>query len=455
MSEGFHSVHGEEECAILSTTTLLSLGTTSLFCALDRCDGPHGAGYIPLALPCVANEATPGSFCLGPAQMLEDATTDAIVTTLVASRSGKEPQIGGDGTHLPPGFAHNATRIMYGGNTVSREILTPLMKLFSSHRNWNNHRARSATLDDLDSLGLGLKVESHTAEASGVMNFLGSTTTSAIVTDRLSLIVAAMDKIVHQCPRDDPDFLLGGYERLFKTVTMACCPNVLFRDVITGCLENDLRILAPGPQREASYWLALNQFLPAITPVFLSPVHLPSRWLLAIMQHGSMMESGSFVGDIPILIQSAEAKHVRHFRVSTTIYQPNSSWENDQASDNGTEYTDDENQSEKQGSTENTSDGDDDEDEEHDDEDDCRAKTVKKRKTTDDALSESVRVLCQRSSVLMDMMQNFREPGIDVQRYVAVWCKTLSTSARVQKHLKQIIFGLNLTQGNRSPPNLP
>jgi hypothetical protein len=65
-------------------------------------------------------------------------------------------------------------------------------------------------------------------QASGMTNCVGSTTSSAIVTDRHSLVMAAMEKIVHQCPRDDPDFLLQGYERLLKTVTMACCPNVLF-----------------------------------------------------------------------------------------------------------------------------------------------------------------------------------------------------------------------------------
>jgi hypothetical protein len=111
------------------------------------------------------------------------------------------------------------------------------------------------------------------------------------------------------------------------------------------------------------------------------------------------------------------------------IYQPNSSWENDLSSKN---YTDNDNQSEKQGSTEVISDGDDNEDEEQedvsDDEDDCWAKDVKKRQATDDAFSESVHVICQHSLVLMDVMQNFREPGIDVQRYISVsngwvcWC---------------------------------
>lgn len=128
------------------------------------------------------------------------------------------------------------------------------------------------------------------------------------VTNLLSSVIAAMDRIVHQCPPDHPNILLGGYKRLFKTVTLACCCNLLFCDHITGRLEADMRDLRPGPQREACYWLALNQFLPAITPIFLSPVHLPSRWLLAVMQHSSLIESGLFKGDIPILLQSTEAK---------------------------------------------------------------------------------------------------------------------------------------------------
>lgn len=140
----------ENVSPILSTTTQLSLGTTALFCALYQCDGTHGSGFIPLVLPSVVNEATSASLSLSPAQVLEDVTTDAIVTLLVASRHGKVPQIGGDATFLPRGFAHNATRVMYGSNSVSKDLLTPLMKLFSSHHNWNNHRARSVTLEDLN-----------------------------------------------------------------------------------------------------------------------------------------------------------------------------------------------------------------------------------------------------------------------------------------------------------------
>jgi hypothetical protein len=392
--------HPGSVCPIVSTTSLLSLGTTSLFCALYRCDGAHGEGYIPLVLPSIANEASPASSSFGPGRLLEDSTTDTVVTLLLASRDDREPQLGGDGIFLPPGFPHNATGVMYGGKCVSRQLLTPLMKLFSSHRDWNNHRARRATVDDFNSLRLGLKLDIPTSQASGesCANFV---TSDSLITAMLSEVILAMDRIVHQCPRDDPDFNLGGYERLFKTISLACCGAYNFYDAITDRLMDDMRELAPGPKREASYWLALNQFLPTLTSIFLSPVNLPSRWLLAVMQHGALVQSPSDVGGIPILQKSTEAPLVRHCPVTTTLYQPNPAWKDNVSLDKV------ESLMQMAASVDSSSDDDaNDKEAEHDD------------TRYDPALSESVRVLCQRSVFLPDVIQNFGEPGIDVQRYV-------------------------------------
>jgi hypothetical protein len=372
---------------IVSTTRQLSLGTTALFCALQRCDGPHGAGFIPMVLPSTANEATSSSFSLGPEKLLEDVTTDAIVTLLVAARDGRLDQIGGDATFLPPGFAHNATRVMYGSQSVSRDLLTPLMKLFSSNRDWNNHMARIATLDDFESLCLHYNVV--------IPEFTESS--NSVITPLLSLVLVAMDSVVHQCPPNDPDFHLGGYERLFKTVMLGCCPELILEDHITGRHLNDMRSLPAGSRREACYWLALNQLLPVFTPLFLSPVHLPSRWLLAIMQHGSLVESGCFHGDIPILLQCNEAKLSPQCHVSTMLYEPNPSWENAAQS-----------QTQEERSIDSDS---------PDEDDDDTELHSRNGKPMNPALSECVRFLCQRSSVLPSVMQTFDMPGIDLQRY--------------------------------------
>jgi hypothetical protein len=379
---------------IISTTRQLSLGTTALFCALERCDGPHGAGFIPMVLPSVANEATSASFSVGPAKLLEDVTTDAIVTLLVAARHGRLDQIGGDRTFLPPGFAHNATRVMYGSESVSRDLLTPLMKLFSSNRDWNNLMARSATLDDFNSLSSHLQVV--------VPEFRESSNT--VITQALSLVVLAMDRVVHHCPQDDPDFHLGGYERLFKTVMLGCCPDFIIDNHITGRHLNDMKNLSTGSQREACYWLALNQLLPIITPVFLSPVHLPSRWLLAIMQHGALVESGCFQGDIPILLQGNEAKLPPQCHVSTTLYEPNPSWDR---------FVQSQTQEERSVDSDSS----------NEDDDDDKGIQSRNGKPMDPALSECVRVLCQRSSVLPSVMQSFGMPGIDLQMYVSSLCR--------------------------------
>ena len=385
---------------ILSTTRQISLGTTALFCALERCDGPHGVGFIPMVLPSVANEATSANFSSQPDKLLEGVTTDAIVTLLVAARHGRLDQIGGDGTFLPPGFAHNATRVMYGSESVSRDLLTPLMKHFSSHRDFNNHIARSATLDDFKTLALHLRVASHEVPEAA----------NSVITHALSLVVVAMDRVVHHCPPDDPNFHLGGYERLFKTVMLGCGPDVILKDHITGRHLNDMRSLVAGPQREACHWLALNQLLPVITPIFLSPVHLPSRWLLALMQHASLVESGCFQGDIPILLQSTEAKLVRQCHVSTTLYQPNPSWERIPLSENHV----------IQSLTQEDSSVDSDQPDEDEDDQELPSRNGN---AMDPALSESVRFLCQRSSVLPDLIQNFGIPGIDLQRYGKfLWC---------------------------------
>ena len=129
---------------ILSATSFLSLGTTSLFCALDRCDLPHEAAYIPLVLPTVTTDASVATITLRKGNLLEDVTTDAVVSLLAASRDGREPQLGGDAKFLPPGFPFNGAMLMYGGKSVNHQLLTPMMKVFSLHRSWNNHRARSA-----------------------------------------------------------------------------------------------------------------------------------------------------------------------------------------------------------------------------------------------------------------------------------------------------------------------
>jgi hypothetical protein len=113
------------------------------------------------------------------------------------------------------------------------------MKLFSAHRDWNNHMARSATPDDFKTLSLHLQVMrpafSESGSARSTRPPLGDVTYHSVITDTLSLVVVAMDRVlVHHCAPDDPDFHLGGYERLFKTFIMGCCPNILLKDHITG-----------------------------------------------------------------------------------------------------------------------------------------------------------------------------------------------------------------------------
>jgi hypothetical protein len=124
------------------------------------------------------------------------------------------------------------------------------------------------------------------------------------------------------------------------------------------------------------------------------------------MQHGSLIESGSFQGDIPILLQSNEAKLVRHCHVtSTALYQPNPSWENSASS----EETEIQSQSQEEKSVDSP-DEDDEDQEQH----------SHNGKGTDPALS----------SVLPDLMQNFGMPGIDLQRYGKSlwWLRLLSMS---------------------------
>jgi hypothetical protein len=398
----------------------------------------------------VTTDASVATITLRKGNLLEDVTTDAVVSLLAASRDGREPQLGGDAKFLPPGFPFNGAMLMYGGKSVNRQLLTPMMKVFSLHRSWNNHRARSAMPEDLFSLCAALGVANFppSSAASSLDVSVGPSTAFG---DLLCAVLRAMDRIVHHCPPDDPDHDLGGYERLFKKVALRCIPNTPMIDLITRQLYNDMRSVVRGPQRESKYWLALNQIIPHITPVFLSPVNFPGRWLLAVMHHGSLAVSRSPFGDIPVLteiLERGELFSYGHCFVTTTLYQPNPSFESSghlrmdgypslSSSSSGSDTESDESEdtdnngnsdvnseSEESGSPLSTPPFTGDSEQPGDDEnfnDDSDGSIVcgtKHRRSMDHSLSECVRYLSQRSLVLPGVIRNFCPDGSDVHRLV-------------------------------------
>ena len=393
---------------------------------------PNETAYIPLVLPTVTTDASVAMIRLGRGNLLEEVTTDAVVSLLAASQDGREPQLGGDSRFLPPGFPFNGAMLMYGGNSVNRQLLTPMTKVFSLHRNWNNHRACSATPEDLSSLCAALGV-GNLPPSSAPSSLDASVIHTPTFGELLCSVLRAMDRIVYQCPPEDPDHNLGGYERLFKKVVLECIPDTPMIDFITRQLYNDLQSVAPGPQRESKYWLALNQMIPHITPVFLSPVNFPGRWLLSVMRHGSLVVSRSPYGDIPVLTEILEPGEVifpSSCFVTTTLYEPNpassplslsssvsdnESVISEETNDNGNSNSNDNRESEE--SEEQPVD---DDDNINDDRHDTMVHGRDERRSMDTPLSRCVCYLSQRSLVLPGVIRNFCPGGSDVHRLVLI-----------------------------------
>jgi hypothetical protein len=181
---------------------------------------------------------------------------------------------------------------------VDRQLLTPLTRPFSTSRKFNNVLSRPAVAGDMLSLYGVLRCACHAdgrqfaLDEGGDISSLSALDLFAAVVDLMSEVVSGTAGI-QQSAGDSGK--LDGFEGLFRLISTQMFPHAIFEDHLTAPHIRSLSSPEAGSsRRERDYWLALNQFLPLVTPVFLSPVGSPTVWLSLIMHNGSLT-----IGSIP------------------------------------------------------------------------------------------------------------------------------------------------------------